>query len=262
MVAQIAVKELTHANFPPEANNYHKDFVDRGVAVIPGFLPSWTVDKILLQSEPLLAQAFHSRLIGNAYLSKLDHSLPAEHPYNMTQETALATIAFDEIPNGHTLRDIYLSDELKELVAAIVGEDKLYFYACPMGALNIAVMRAGDYLRWHFDQCDFVVSIPLQDATAGGHFQCVRDIRSSDSPNYDGVRQVLLGQHPDVTELKTNPGDLIVFRGRNTIHRVTTIEGEKPRLMALLSYATTPDCDSSDHLKMIRYGRIKAKSCA
>ncbi|HXW53207.1 MAG TPA: hypothetical protein VEL47_03780 [Myxococcota bacterium] len=262
MVAQSVSSELDYVNFPPSVDNYHDDFVNHGLAVIPDFLSQWAVNRIIEQTINLLPEAYHSKLVGNAYLSALDKSLPADHPYNMSEKTSLSTIAFDEIPYAHLLREVYQSETVKQMVAAIVGENELHFYACPMGAINIAVMRDGDYLRWHFDQCDFVVSIPIQDPIGGGHYQYAKDVRASDNPNYDGVRHVLTGQHPGITELKASPGSLIVFRGRNTIHRVTKIEGDRPRLVALLAYATTPDCDSSDHLKMIRYGRTHVKSPA
>ncbi len=52
------------------------------------------------------------------------------------------------------------------------------------------------------------------------------------------------------------PGTLLVFAGRNSLHRVTPIGGDRRRDVALLAYDTRPDTDSSDLLKLIRYGRL------
>jgi hypothetical protein len=37
---------------------------------------------------------------------------------------------------------------------------------------------------------------------------------------------------------------------------VTPIRGNRARFVALLAYDTEPDTDSSDRLKMVRYGRL------
>ena len=37
------------------------------------------------------------------------------------------------------------------------------------------------------------------------------------------------------------PGDLPLFKGRYSLHRVSRIEGNQPRLMSLLSYALMPN---------------------
>ena len=52
------------------------------------------------------------------------------------------------------------------------------------------------------------------------------------------------------------PGTLMLFEGRNSMHRVTPITGRVPRYVALLAYDTKPDTMSSDQLKLARYGRL------
>ena len=60
---------------------------------------------------------------------------------------------------------------------------RLYRYADPMGALNLAVMGEGERLHWHFDQTDFVTSIALRPSEAGGDFEYVPLIRSAIDEN-------------------------------------------------------------------------------
>ena len=132
----------------------------------------------------------------------------------------------------------------------------MYPYADPLGALNLAVMNAGDELQWHFDQTDFVVSLALQDSDAGGDFEVVPFVRSADDERYDAVARVLAGDRRDVTRLPMTPGTLLVFAGRNSIHRVAPVAGATPRLVALFGYDTKPGTMSSELLKAVRYGRI------
>jgi hypothetical protein len=48
---------------------------------------------------------------------------------------------------------------------------------------------------------------------------------------------------------------LLLFEGRNSIHRVTPIRGSTTRLVALLAYDTKPGTRSSKLLQRSRYGR-------
>ncbi len=138
----------------------------------------------------------------------------------------------------------------------LLGRDRLFRYADPLGALNLAVMRDGDELAWHFDQTDFVVSIAIQSSEAGGEFECVPMIRSADDERYDDVR-ALLAADPSVpvTGVPMTPGTLMLFEGRRSIHRVSPIRGGRPRHVALLAYDTKPGTDSSELLERVRYGR-------
>jgi hypothetical protein len=69
------------------------------------------------------------------------------------------------------------------------------------------------------------------------------------------VRAALLG-HTRPSALAMAPGSLLLFKGRHTLHRVSPIEGKTPRIVALLAYDAKPGTDSTDVLKLARYGRV------
>ena len=139
----------------------------------------------------------------------------------------------------------------------MLDRSPLYRYADPFGALNLAVMSDGDELHWHFDQTDFVVSIAIQSSTTA---ETSTTRSSSDRPTTSTTtmsRPCWLASAPErVRTEPMTPGTLMVFEGRNSMHRVTPIKGDRPRYVALLAYDTKPDTDSSDRLKMVRYGRL------
>ncbi|HEV3452204.1 MAG TPA: hypothetical protein VG869_13525, partial [Acidimicrobiia bacterium] len=132
---------------------------------------------------------------------------------------------------------------------------RLYPYADRLGALNLAVMEAGDELAWHFDQTDFVVSLALVPARSGGDFEYAPRIREPDDEHYDRVARVLQGDGTAVRRLPMTPGTLLLFEGRFSLHRVAPIEGDRARLVALLAYDTEPGTTSSELLRLVRYGR-------
>jgi hypothetical protein len=51
------------------------------------------------------------------------------------------------------------------------------------------------------------------------------------------------------------PGTLLIFEGRNSIHRVSPIAGDVLRYVALLAYDTKPGTTSTELLRLSRYGR-------
>jgi hypothetical protein len=69
------------------------------------------------------------------------------------------------------------------------------------------------------------------------------------------VGRVLRGESDLVVRLPMHPGTLLIFEGRNSVHRVSPLRGPTDRLVALLAYDTKPGTVSSPLLRMARYGR-------
>lgn len=232
------------------------DLAASGVAILPGFLRPEAVELMASQCHELAGSGHHSVTTGTPYLALPDETFETGHPRRTEVRSALEAIAYDLFPPDNALRALYEWDPLLEAVAAMLGRAPLFRYADPLGALNVAVMREGDELGWHFDQTDFVVSIALQSAEVGGDFESAPMIRSADDERYGAVAAVLGGDRCAVTSVPMAPGTLMLFEGRHSMHRVTPIGAGRPRHVALLAYDTRPDTDSSDLLKLVRYGRL------
>lgn len=232
------------------------DLAADGVTVLPGFLRPEAVAEMVLEVDALAAAAHPSDVRGTPYLALPDESFPEGHPRRADTHSALSALAYDQFPAGSALRALYEWDGLMAFIGALLDRRPLYRYADPLGALNVAVMGEGDELGWHFDMTDFVVSIALQASTAGGEFEAATNLRSAEDENYDGVDAVLHGRADDrVVRYPMMPGTLMLFAGRHSLHRVTPVLGPMPRYVALLAYDTKPDTDSSELLKLVRYGR-------
>ena len=235
----------------------HNDFVRDGVVVLPRFIREDVVAKMVSESRALSSFAFRSQTQKSPYLASPDESLPAGHPRRHVSPSSVEVVAYDLVPQTDAVRALYESDELTTFLAAVLGEEELFRYADPFGALNIAIMEDGDALGWHFDQTDFVVSLALQSSDAGGEFENAKQLRDARNENYDAVEEVLTGVADSrVRTEPMQPGTLMIFNGRMSMHRVTTIRGETPRIVALLAYDTKPGTDSTDELKLSRYGRL------
>lgn len=228
----------------------------RGYAELPGFVHAAGVAALVADAEALAQRGHRSGGLGGPYLGLPDDSLPEGHPRRFLEPYAVSAVGYDVIPVSSPLRRIYDSDAVLSFVEAILDRGTLHRYADPCGALNLAVMDRGDALQWHFDQTDFVVSLAIQSSTAGGAFEVAPRIRSAEDERYDAVAAVLGGDRRDVEVLAMNPGTLLVFEGRHSLHRVSPVEGDRSRHVGLLAYDTKPGTTSSDLLREVRYGRL------
>lgn len=227
-----------------------------GACELPGFLTPEATERMSKESDTLVGSGHFAETRATVYLGLPEAGLPESHPRaRLAERSAVEAIAYDLVPPSHALRQLYEWDGLMEFVAAALGKPRLYRYADPLGALNVAAMRAGDQLGWHFDQTDFVVSIALRDAAEGGDFEYTPLIRSRENERYDDVGHVLDGDRALVRRIPLTPGTLLVFEGRHSLHRVTKIAGASVRLVALLAYDTKPDTVSTELLRRVRYGR-------
>lgn len=226
-----------------------------GVATLPGFLPEATVAGLVEECDALAPLGHHSEVTHTPYLALPEEGWPEGHPRRHEVRASLTAVAYDLVPAASGLRALYEWDVLVRFIGRVLGREPLHRYADPLGALNVAAMYEGDELGWHFDQTDFVVSIAIQASEGGGELQAARRVRRADDERYPEVAAVLAGATDAVATLAMDPGCLILFEGRHSMHRVTPIEGPVPRYVALLAYDTRPDTDSSELLKLVRYGR-------
>jgi hypothetical protein len=128
----------------------------------------------------------------------------------------------------------------------------------PLACANILGYYEGEGLNWHFDRSEFTTTLLLQAPLEGGDFQYRRGLRSEQDPNYEGVARLLRGEDNEVASLKLGAGDLNVFKGKNTAHRVSPPGGSLARLVTVFSYYETPGKRFSDEENMGFYGRTNA----
>lgn len=225
---------------------------NEGVCVLPQFITSSAVQSMVDECHKLAPLAHRSAPKRNPYLTQAS----GEGTATAVLYDSLEVLAYDHFPTTSMLRQLYESDDLLEFIRACLGVDELYRYADPFGALNVSIMRDGDVLDWHFDMTDFVVSIALQSSSSGGDFENASRIRDEGDR---AIAELLAGDRARVRVEPMSAGTLMLFNGRRSMHRVSPIVGEVPRYVALLAYDTKPGTDSTDELKLSRYGRLPVK---
>lgn len=81
-------------------------------------------------------------------------------------------------------------------------------------------------------------------------------IRSATDERFDDVADVLAGRSAKVINLNLEPGDLQLFKGRYSLHRVAPLGGKTPRYVAIFSYVEEPDMVGAPERVRQLYGRV------
>lgn len=228
-----------------------------GALVLRGFLTPAALAAIKQEGDDNQHLAFYASSQHNVYLQKPDDAFAADHPRNRQVVSSKGCITDEEIPATSALRTLYDADAFKAFLCGVLEEQQLFPYADSLSSINLHYAHAGQELGWHFDNSSFAITLLIQKPEAGGVFEYVSHLRNAEAGemNYSGVGAVLDGEHP-VEKLAIEPGDLVLFRGRNALHRVTPTEGETTRMLVVLAYNAQPDVSLSESARMTFYGRL------
>ena len=201
--------------------------------------------------------AYYTVSNHNIYLKPADPHYPAEHSRNREVSSSKGCITTDQIPGESMLHTLYNAMEFRQFLCAVLDEVELFEYGDAMSSVNLHYASEGQELGWHFDNSSFAITLMIQNPESGGAFEYVKDVRDADSGemNYALAGQILDGDIPAKT-LSMNAGTLVLFRGRNSIHRVTPVKGDRTRMLVVLAYNTEPDISLSESARMTFYGRL------
>ena len=227
-----------------------------GALVLSGFVPEEVIDRIVADSAPRADEAFFAGSTHNVWLTEPDPDLGADHVFNRQIESSKGLIADDQIPADSPLRAIYGDSDLRAFLCAVLGIESIHPYADALSSINVHFAPHGRELGWHFDNSSFAVTMLLQAPDGGGAFEYVAAARDSAAgeQGYDTVEAVLDGAHP-VEVLSFSPGDLVLFRGRDALHRVTPTIGDTTRLLVVFAFNDEPGVRLSDSALTTFYGR-------
>jgi hypothetical protein len=229
-----------------------------GACKLDGFLRDDAVRRLAEQASALSEHGFPNDERNTVYFEDVDESLPDDDPRRILVRSAQKSVAMDLLPDDFGVRRVYEWDGMTRFVAACLEQNELFRSADPLDGCNVTIYEEGDELGWHFDQSEFSVTLMIQPAERGGAFEYVPMIRTPRDENYAAVRRLLLGSRGGVIEFPSAAGTLAFFRGRYSIHRVTPVEGRRPRINSVLTYAREPDHRLNELAQQLYYGRTSA----
>lgn len=237
------------------SDTHHKLMQD-GCAVLKGFVKSTALIALVGECEKsaINAHAVHNKT--NVYFSKDNPDLPQSHPARRFYERSNAFIPADNFGDGSALRAVYEYPGFAPFVRECLGEKagRFFPYADPLADVIVNMADEGNGFPWHFDTNNFTVTLALQNADEGGEFEYAPNIRAGDE-NLTEVARVLNGQSDLVKTLVLEPGDLQIFKGRYSLHRVAPLKGRTRRYVAIFSYVETSGMVGSVERTLQLYGK-------
>ena len=259
-----------------------QSYQSTGAATFPEILTEQALTSCIHDARSQEDAAFTTDDVHTAYLRPVDPTKSPNSVQNFEMKTQVASIAFDELGQDSQLADFYRQPALRELVARVVGKEKIFLSDDPLGCCSINVFRPGYHHSFHFDESEFSTTLMLQEAQdrSSGLFQYTNPLR--DSPDdlalesvartiheYDKVardpfheqtcsqdgRTAFGGAGPPLHTLDFKAGTLSIFAGSKSLHRVTQVKGDCSRLVAVLTFASVPGFRNSAAVQKLFWGR-------
>lgn len=233
-----------------------------GCIVLPDFVAPDALAQMAAEARQVADQAYFNDIRTNPYSSEDDPSLPPEHPVRLFGVRTNGFVGGDLLPSDSAIRELYRSAPLIAFLAACMRLERLYVYADPIADAVVNVLRPGCQFPWHFDNNDYTITILTQTPESGGVFEFCPNIRSATAQNFEAVGEAIRGRSALLRQLTLRPGDLQIFYGRNSLHRVTPIEGARERHSVIYAYVEDPLRIGGVERTRRIYGRVHARHLA
>ncbi|MEV8035107.1 arpA protein [Streptomyces sp. NPDC086182] len=255
--ARYPLSELASARGQAVVSRARRELSALGCTVLPDFVRPSLRDVLRQECSAIAPRAHHDVETVNVYNIAVDSALPEDHPGRRTFERGNAFVARDRIPADSLISRLYSDLDFRHFIARCFELPELHELADPFSGLVLNVVAPGMEHPWHFDTNEFTVSMLTQQAQAGGVFEYCPNIRTARDENFDDVRDVVDGRGERLTRrLPLQPGDLQLFKGRYSLHRVSPVRGEVARHSAIFAYSERPGVIGSVERTRQLFGRV------
>lgn len=230
-------------------------FATEGFCQIPSLLGATGIESLVAEALCHQHLAHRSKEEVNPFLESPEAVRRINAQANVRSRMdsfLLRVVAYDQFQEDSVLKRLYLSDSLLKIVRTITATSHLERFGDSLGAVNLTFMTDGDKVPWHFDHSGHVLSIALTRPRAGGEFEIV----AKSTEDREEIARKVLGDHAMISKtLAIEPGSAIFFNGKRCLHRVRTVEGNEPRIVALFGYDSDPKAHATLEANLGRYGR-------
>ncbi|MDP7064230.1 MAG: hypothetical protein QGH08_04185, partial [Arenicellales bacterium] len=201
--------------------------------------------------DGLLNSAYRAEHERTPYSWRYNLDFPDGHPRRALHLNRYRYLLYDQFKKTALISQLFEWAPLTEFVRQVLGFETLYRTADPYLSIVVNIMQAGDELAWHFDTNDGVVSLMLQPADEGGHFEYAPYIRDEVDENYGGIQKLFEGSSSLADQPAIEAGTFVLFKGRRSCHRVTPIgQTTHPRVNILYSFDERPGMVFSEASQM------------
>ena len=259
-----SINEIVNLNLHPintsadYLNKCKKELNDNSVLLLENFLLPISLKKIQNEAHLLHSKAYYCSQNHTVLLNKKNNDLDINDPCNIEVTSNKGCVPHDLISPDSDLSKIYNSNDFIKFVETILDIKKIYSYKDTLSSINYNYYEKNQQLGWHFDNASFAITLMIQSANLGGVFEYINKGRDYEKNFIDKklIKSVLSDKYP-VNQLSVKPGTLILFYGRNYLHRVTKVMSKKPRILVTLNYNLEKNIELSENARLTFFGRLK-----
>ena len=238
-----------------ECKNRLKNY---SVLQLDNFLLTKSLIKIQEEANHLHSKAYYCSQNHTVLLNKLSNDLDINDPCNIEVQSNKGCVPHDLIPSDSDLSELYRSGIFINFLEKVLSIKKIYPYKDTLSSINYNYYERNQELGWHFDNASFAITLMIQSPDSGGIFQYINKGRDFEKNIIDKqlIKMVLNNNYP-ANELTVKPGTLILFYGKNYLHRVTPVTSNKCRILVTLNYNLEEGVELSENARMTFFGRTK-----
>ena len=97
----------------------------------------------------------------------------------------------------------------------------------------------------------------IQASPLGGEFEYITEGRDYNNNYIDKVlMSSIIDGNTKPNKLNVSDGTLILFYGRNYLHRVTPVKSDTPRILITLNYNEEDNIELSENARLTFFGRV------
>ncbi len=246
---------------PLNSSNYinlcKDEIAGKSILVLNNFLTKACLKELVLEASSLENRAFYCSQNHTILLNKYKKSLNAHDPLNIEVKSDKGCVPHDLVAENSKLNIMYKSEIFKNFLKNVLNLKDLYPYADTLSSINYNYYQNTQQLGWHFDNASFAITLMIQSADSGGEFEYINKGRNYSKNFIDKsyIRKIL-NESIKPYKIIAEPGTLVLFYGRNYLHRVTPVTSNKSRILVTLNYNEEKGTKLSENARLTFFGRI------
>ena len=237
-------------------DNCFNIIMDKSVLILKNFINKKCLYNIQKEALSLEKKAYYCSQKHTVLLQKKNQNFSNEDPLNIEVVSDKGCVPHDLINTDSYLNQLYNSFIFKNFLKKVLGIKYIYPYKDTLSSINYNYYQNSQQLGWHFDNASFAITLMIQSPDKGGVFEYLDKGRDYKRNYIDKelIKKVLENKIK-CKELFVDPGTLILFYGRNYLHRVTPVTSTKSRILVTLNYNEEKDIELSENARLTFFGR-------
>ncbi len=237
-------------------NNCNTLIRKNSILILKDFLNKECLDELINEALTLENKAFYCSQNHTILLEKVKKSKNLSDPLNIEVVSDKGCVPHDLLEENSKLNKLYNSILFKKFLKGTLNLKNLYRYNDTLSSINYNYYQKSQQLGWHFDNASFAITLMIQSSDSGGEFEYVSKGRDFNKNFIDkNFIKNILDKKILPKKIDVNAGTLVLFYGRNYLHRVTPVKSKKSRILVTLNYNEEEGTMLSENARMTFFGR-------